>query len=81
MRTPVLILPVKGQIFRTRGGKKWQNVAEVLCVWHLTRVDSFKNLLNFKEDEFGRISKEQSMFLAGFEFHFTIFPVNYPLSL
>ena len=37
MRTPVLILPVKGQILRTwgKGGKKWQNLANVLYGWPL----------------------------------------------
>ena len=45
MRTPVLILPVKGQILRTRV-KKWQNFADVLYGWplkgggfNLNRVD------------------------------------------
>ena len=35
MQTPVLILPVKGQILRTwgQGGEKWQNFADVLYGW------------------------------------------------
>ena len=34
IRTPVLILPVKGQILRTLGrGEKWQNFEDVLYGW------------------------------------------------
>ena len=40
MRTPVLILPVKGQILRTlgEGCKKWQNFADVL--WERSHMTS-----------------------------------------
>ena len=48
MRTPVLILPVKGQILRTcgRGGggcKNWQNFADVLYGWPLTAKPPYCN--------------------------------------
>ena len=47
MRTPVLILPVKGQILRTwRGGKKWQNFADVLYGWPLTNLYYLVNFHN-----------------------------------
>ena len=42
MRTPVLILPVKGLISRTlvEGGKKWQNFADLLYGWPLIDLET-----------------------------------------
>ena len=38
MRTPMLILPVKGQTLWGKGGKKWQIFAVVLYGWPLTSM-------------------------------------------